>query len=217
MREEVFEPLRARMVEEQLRSRGIADERVLAAFARVPRHAFVPAEFARDAYADHPIPIGGGQTISQPYIVALMVSSLALHGHERVLEVGTGSGYQAAILSHLALEVYSVERLPDLLALAAQRLAALGSANVHLSAGNGSLGWPEFAPYEGIVVSAGAPDVPPPLVAQLAEGGRLVLPVGPQDSQTLTCLRRQGGSLIRRELAGCMFVPLLGRHGWRLS
>lgn len=210
-----FEELRLRMVEEQLRGRGIADERVLAAFARVPRHIFVPSEFAREAYADHPIPIGQGQTISQPYIVALMVSSLVLQGHERVLEVGTGSGYQAAILSLLALEVFSVERLPALLALAGQRLAALGCGNVHLIPGNGSLGWPERAPYDAVVVSAGAPEVPAPLIAQLSEGGRLVLPVGPQEAQTLVCIRKQGGVLNRRDIAGCMFVPLLGRHGWR--
>ena len=212
-----FEEARQRMVDTQLRLRGITDERVLAAFAKVPRHHFVPADFRAEAYADHPLPIGGGQTISQPFIVALMLQALRLQGHERVLEIGSGSGYQTALLAELALEVFSIERLPELLRDVRERLRALGTANVHLTAGNGSLGWPEHAPYEGILVSASAPEVPEPLVAMLAEGGRLVLPIGPQEGQMLVEITKRGGRLLQRELAGCVFVPLIGRHGWPAS
>ena len=209
-----FEEQRARMVDQQLRARGIADPRVLAAFRTVPRHRFVPPELQADAYADHPLAIGGGQTISQPYMVALMTSLLRLQGHERVLEIGTGSGYQAAILAELALEVYSVERLPELLSGVVERLTQLGYLNVHLSAGNGSLGWPEHAPYEGIIVTAAAPAIPEPLVEQLAEGARLVLPIGSPDRQMLVAAERHGRELRRREVTSCLFVPLVGRHGW---
>ena len=208
------EELRRRMVEQQLKGRGISDRRVLEAFRKVPRHAFVPPEFAAEAYADHPVAIGGGQTISQPYMVALMTSLLRLQGHERVLEIGTGSGYQAAILAELALEVYSVERLPELLSGVAQRLATLGYLNVHLSPGNGSLGWLEHAPYDGIIVTAAAPAIPDPLVQQLADGGRLVLPIGSADRQMLIVAERRGAELRQRGVTGCLFVPLLGRYGW---
>ena len=209
-----FEAERERMVEEQLRARGLSDERLLAAFRKVPRHLFVPPELQDDAYADRPLPIGGGQTISQPYMVALMTHCLRLQGHERVLEIGTGSGYQAAILAELALEVFSVERLLELLHGVAERLPALGYANVRLSPSNGSLGWPEHAPYDGILVTAAAPDVPAPLLAQLAEPGRMILPVGPPDGQMLTEVVKSGGAVTRREITSCLFVPLLGRHGW---
>ncbi len=208
------EELRERMVQEQLKARGLTDERLLAAFRKVPRHLFVSKEFQREAYADHPLPIGSGQTISQPYIVALMVSHLRLQGHERVLEIGTGSGYQTALLAELALEVFSVERIPELLFAVRQRLQALGCLNVHLTAGNGSLGWPDQAPYDGIIVSAAAPDVPSPLVDQLAEGGRMVLPVGPPEAQRLVEAEKHHGRVHRRELTGCVFVPLLGAYGW---
>ena len=206
---------RRQMVDRQLKVRGVTDPNVLRAFLSVPRHKFVPAEYVRQAYEDHPIPIGEDQTISQPYIVALMVSQAQLQGHERVLEVGTGSGYQAAILAQLALEVYTVERLPRLLRQAADRLAELGYTNVHLSAGNGSLGWPEHAPYDAILVAAAAPDVPSSLVAQLAEGGRMILPTGPPEAQMLIKVEKRQGELFRTQIAGCMFVPLIGREGWR--
>ena len=162
-----FNELRLRMVDEQLKGRGIVEERVLDAFRKVPRHLFVPDYLQAQAYTDHPLPIGGGQTISQPYMVALMTSYLRLQGHERVLEIGTGSGYQTAILAELALEVFSVERLPELLRAVAEQLRRAGCLNVHLTAGNGSLGWPEHAPYDAILVAAAAPDVPQPLINQL--------------------------------------------------
>lgn len=203
------EDLRRQMVERQLRARDITSPAVLRAFQTVPRHKFVPPEYVRQAYEDHPIPIGEDQTISQPYIVALMVSQAQLQGHERVLEVGTGSGYQAAILAQLALEVYSIERLPGLLRQAADRLAALGYTNVHLSAGNGTLGWPEHAPYDAILVAAGTPEVPQPLLEQLAEGGRLIIPVGAADAQMLVKIERHQDEFRQTQVAGCVFVPLV--------
>ena len=209
-----FDEQRARMVEEQLKGRGLAEERLLNAFRKVPRHLFVSREFQHEAYADHPLPISSGQTISQPYIVALMTYALRLQGHERVLEIGTGSGYQTAILAELALEVFSVERLPDLLTAVKERLQALGCYNVHLSTGNGSLGWPEHGPYDGILVSAAAPRIPEPLLDQLADNGRMVLPIGPPDAQMLTQIEKRQGAIHRKEIASCVFVPLLGQYGW---
>jgi protein-L-isoaspartate(D-aspartate) O-methyltransferase len=209
-----FEDQRRQMVKEQLHLRGIVDERVLAAFLKVPRHLFVPKEFQQEAYADHPIPIGSGQTISQPYMVALMTQLLRLQGHERVLEIGTGSGYQLAILAELALEVYSVERLPELAEPATYRLGRFGYLNVHITAGNGSLGWPEHAPYDGLIVAAAAPEVPQPLVDQLAQRGRLVIPIGPRQAQALTLVEKHGHTLERAEITSCVFVPLVGEHGW---
>ena len=205
---------RARMVEEQIKARGLTDERLLAAFRKVPRHLFVPPEHQQKAYEDHPIPIAAGQTISQPYMVALMTSLLRLHGHERVLEIGTGSGYQAAILAELALEVFSVERLPELLHAVSERLDGLGYLNVHLSPGNGTLGWPAHAPYDAILIGAAAPDVPSPLVEQLADHGRMVVPVGPPQAQMLNEVEKRGGEVCRKEIASCVFVPLVGRYGW---
>ena len=209
-----FEAQRRQMVQEQLQARGIADKRVLDAFLKVPRHLFVPTELQREAYADHPIPIGSGQTISQPYMVALMAQLLRLQGHERLLEIGTGSGYQLAILAELALEVYSVERLPGLAEQARCRLEQLGYLNVHLTTGNGSLGWPARASYDGIVVSAGAPTIPKSLVDQLAENGRLVIPIGSHQAQMLTLVEKHAGGLAVKEITGCVFVPLLGQSGW---
>lgn len=209
-----FAEQRDRMVEEQLKARGLTDERLLAAFRKVPRHSFVPEEFQPQAYTDHPLPIGAGQTISQPYMVALMTSRLQLQGHERVLEIGAGSGYQTAILAELALEVFSVERLPELLRTASERLSALGYLNIRLTTGNGSLGWPEHAPYEAIVVTAAAPDLPAPLLAQLTDPGRMVLPIGPQDAQMLIEVEQRRGTVTRREIASCVFVPLCGQYGW---
>ena len=209
-----FEALRARMVDEQLRRRGITNPRVLAAFRTVPRHLFVPEELREHAYTDHPLPIGGGQTISQPYMVALMTSHLNLQGHERVLEIGTGSGYQAAILAELALEVFSAERIPDLLLAAQERLGALGYLNVHLTTSNGSLGWPEHAPFDAILVAAAAPEVPEPLLDQLAGRGSLVIPIGPPAHQMLYRISKQDQQLRHEAIASCVFVPLVGAHGW---
>ena len=209
-----FDEQRARMVEEQLKLRGLTDERLLAVFRKVPRHLFVSPELRQDAYADRPLPIDGGQTISQPYMVALMTSCLRLQGHERVLEIGSGSGYQSAILAELALEVYSVERLPELLHAVEERLSDLGCTNVHLVPGNGSLGWPEHAPYDGIIVTAAAPDVPAPLLDQLVDGGRMVLPIGRQESQTLVELEKRQGTIHPREVANCVFIPLTGWYVW---
>jgi protein-L-isoaspartate(D-aspartate) O-methyltransferase len=209
-----FEDARRRMVDEQLKARGLRDKRLLEAFARVPRHLFVPDELRAEAYADHPLPIGLGQTISQPYMVALMIHWLRLQGHERVLEIGTGSGYETAILARLALDVYSVERIPELLVRAQARLAEVGYHNVQFTTGNGSLGWKEYAPYDGIIMSAAAPDVPSPLVDQLAEGGRMVIPVGLPQQQTLLAVEKRGGRITRRPLTSCVFVPLVGEHGW---
>ena len=209
-----FDEQRSRMVEAQLKARGLDDERLLAAFGKVPRHLFVPEEVRQEAYVDHPLPIGAGQTISQPYIVALMVDCLRLRGHERVLEIGSGSGYQTAILAELALEVYSVERVPELLKTVQDRLSTLGYLNVHLAGGNGSLGWPEHAPFDAILVSAAAPRVPPPLVAQLAEGGRMAVPIGTPQAQMLIQVEKRRGALHQKEIASCVFVPLIGEYGW---
>ncbi len=203
------ESRRARMVEEQLRRRGIRDERLLAAFLQIPRHLFVPHAVRHEAYDDHPLPIGEGQTISQPYIIALMIEALRLRGTERVLEIGTGSGYQTALLSLLVLEVYSVERMPLLAAAADERVQALEFMNVHVRTGDGTQGWPERAPYGAIIVSAATPRVPPALTDQLIEGGRLVIPLGPPHSQVLTLATKMRGQLDTRPLGGCVFVPLI--------
>jgi protein-L-isoaspartate(D-aspartate) O-methyltransferase len=209
-----FEDVRQRMVRDQLQARGIDDPRVLAAFLKVPRHLFVPAEAVERAYEDHPIPIGARQTISQPYMVGLMTQLLRLQGHERVLEIGTGSGYQLAILAELALEVYSVERVPELAEQALRRVEALGYLNVKMTSEHGAIGWPEFGPYDGIVVTAAAPRVPPALLDQLADGGRLVIPVGPQDAQMLLRLEREGQAVHTEQITRCVFVPLIGDYGW---
>ena len=212
---EDYEGERERMVEEQLIRRGIVDERVLEAMRRVPRHLFVPEHLRHLAYRDSPLPIGEGQTISQPYIVALMTQALELKGSEKVLEIGTGSGYQAAILSLLAREVYTVERILSLARRAERILARLGYTNVRVKVGDGSLGWPEHAPYEAIIVTAATEQVPPPLREQLADGGRLVAPVGGRWSQTLIRLRRRGDQFVREHLTAVVFVPLVGEYGWR--
>jgi len=210
-----LEAERQRMVDEQIVRRGLTEARLLAAMRAVPRHEFVPAEYIDYAYDDSPLPIGNGQTISQPYIVALMTHLLELRGTERVLEVGTGSGYQAAVLAHMAAEVHSVEILPELAGQARVSLNRLGLSNVHCHLADGSLGWPNAAPYDGILVTASAPDVPPPLLEQLADGGRLVLPVGGRLSQELLVVTRQGGKYERRTVLSVAFVPLRGVHGWK--
>jgi len=197
------------MVDEQIARRGIRDQRVLAAMRKVERHRFVSEAQRSGAYEDHPLPVGEGQTISQPYIVALMTEALALQGDERVLEVGTGSGYQTAILAELAAEVYSVEILPRLAEQARATLEDLGYRNVHIRLGDGSEGWAEHAPYQGILVTAAPPQVPPALLEQLAEGGRLVIPVGVQSQELELHTRRPEGFRVER-LAAVRFVPLVG-------
>jgi protein-L-isoaspartate(D-aspartate) O-methyltransferase len=202
------------MVGEQLARRGIADERVLAAMRRVPRHRFVEEAFRERAYGDHALPIGQEQTISQPYIVALMTALLELTGREKVLEIGTGSGYQTAVLAELSRRVCSIERIPALAARARALLEALGYANVWVRVGNGTLGWPEEAPFDRILVTAGGPRVPPPLFEQLAEGGRMVVPLGDQTAQTLTLVESVGGQMRTRPCGDCHFVPLVGKYAW---
>ena len=206
--------VRERMVEEQIRSRGIKDARVLDAMGTIPRHVFVPSENRHLAYADAPLPIGHRQTISQPFIVALMTELLGLQGDETVLEVGTGSGYQAAILGRLAKHVYSLERIPELAEHARGILKVLKLDNVEVLVADGSQGLPGHAPFGGIMVTAAAPRVPVPLKEQLADGGRLVLPVGEQAGQILECWERQGDDFSRERVAPVAFVPLVGEHGW---
>jgi protein-L-isoaspartate(D-aspartate) O-methyltransferase len=206
---------RREMVERQLRKRGIRDERVLAAMLSVPRHEFVPAELAGEAYGDRPLPIGHGQTISQPFMVAAMAEALGLSGGERLLEIGAGSGYQAAVLSLLAREVHTVEMHEELAVASRDRLRRLGYANVHVHVGDGTLGWPDAAPFEAIVVTAAAPEIPPPLTAQLEEGGRLIVPVGTPDEQRLLRVERRGNALSTQPLYHCRFVPLIGKFGWK--
>jgi len=184
------------------------------AMASVPRHEFVPAEFQSDAYADKPLPIGEGQTISQPYMVGAMSEALELTGSERVLEIGTGSGYQAAVLSLLVREVITVESHTSLALSAQERLTDLGYTNVHVHNGDGSSGFPDAAPYDAILVTAAAPEIPNVIVGQLREGGRLVIPVGSQENQELVQARKINGVLQSRVLFDCRFVPLLGRYGW---
>jgi len=206
---------RRSMVESQLRGRGIRDERVLAAMFRVPRHEFVSEEHRDQVYEDHPIPIGEGQTISQPYIVAIMLEALALTPSDIVLEIGTGSGYQTALLSELTRQVYSVERHEALARAARATLARLGFNNVEVFVGDGSRGLPDRAPFDAIVVSAAAPQIPPPLFEQLREGGRMVIPVGPAHAQELQLVRKHEGQPVVTSMEGCRFVPLIGSEGYR--
>jgi len=210
-----FGVARDAMVSEQIRRRGIKDEAVLRAMRAIPRHEFVRAELRNRAYYDAPLPIGQEQTISQPYIVALMIESLELRGSERVLEVGTGCGYQAAVLSCVAREVHSVEVLSALANSAGQRLHQLGYANVTVHCGDGSKGLKEFAPYDAIVVAATAPNLPEPLLAQLSQGGRMIVPVGEGNKEALFYVRRNKNEFAIERRAACRFVPLVGDHGWR--
>ncbi|PYX33541.1 MAG: protein-L-isoaspartate O-methyltransferase [Acidobacteria bacterium] len=206
---ESFEVKRARMVRTQLEERGIHDRRVLDAMQQVPRHEFVPEPLRGDAYEDHPLPIGAGQTISQPYIVAVMLQHVALQSSDRVLEVGTGSGYVTALLSQMCAEVYSIERHRKLAATAEETLARLGYSNVKIRVGDGGQGWPEYAPFDAIVVSAATSEMPPALFAQLREGGRMMVPVGPPTSQQLELIRKINGQAEVQVLEGCRFVPLV--------
>jgi protein-L-isoaspartate(D-aspartate) O-methyltransferase len=212
---EQYQGLRDAMVENQVKARGISDRRVLEAMRRVPRHIFVPEAQRSRAYEDMPLPVGEGQTISQPYIVAWMTELLRLEGEESVLEIGTGTGYQSALLGLLARKVYSVERIAALADSARERLASLGLENIEVVVGDGSRGLPEHAPYQDIIVTAGSPQVPQALVEQLADGGRLVIPVGTTSMQMLTLVERSGSEVVTRELGNCVFVPLVGKYGWR--
>jgi protein-L-isoaspartate(D-aspartate) O-methyltransferase len=207
---------RGEMVLHQLRERGIRDENVLAAMAKVPRHRFVDAALRSRAYGDHALPIGAGQTISQPYMVALMTEALQLKGGERVLEIGTGSGYQTAVLAEFTQRLFSVERSPELARAASAVLRDLGYSNVILKTADGTLGWPEHGPYDAVLVTAGAPEIPAPLLSQLAEGGRLVVPVGDRELQRLELVTRSGRRVTAETLVECAFVPLLGAAGWKV-
>ena len=210
----VFTREREKMVEEQLVRRGITSERVLGAMRRIPRHRFVEEGLQHRAYGDYPLPIGEEQTISQPYIVALMTSLLELTGREKVLEIGTGSGYQTALLAELSRRVCSVERLPRLAERARRLLETLGYANIWIRVGNGALGWSDEAPFDRILVAAAGPSVPPPLIERLGEGGRLVAPVGDAESQALTLVERRAGEVRTRAVGDCRFVPLVGKYAW---
>lgn len=209
-----FRTERERMVTQQIHARGIHEPRLLAVMREVPRHRFVPPRLAAEAYEDRPVAIGKGQTISQPYMVALMTQVLQATPDHRILEVGTGSGYQTAVLAGLARHVDSIERIPELARNARQVLADLGITNVAVHVGDGTCGFPEAAPFDGILVTAGSPGIPDPLVAQLREGGRLVIPVGDACYQTLTVLVRDADGVRERSVTGCVFVPLIGAHGW---
>ena len=208
-----FRGPRRRLIE-TLQANGITDLSVLHAVDAVPRHAFVPSAVAHRAYEDSALPIGNGQTISQPTVHARSLQEMRLTGREKVLEIGTGSGYQTALLAQLAAQVFSIERMPALLDRARDTLQQLGIRNVSLLLGDGTLGWTTYAPYDGIVVGAAAPDVPQPYLDQLAEGGRLVIPVGDRDEQMLTVYTKRGGQIDKRDVGPVRFVPLLGAYGW---
>jgi protein-L-isoaspartate(D-aspartate) O-methyltransferase len=211
-----FHVARRKMVEDQIAARGIKDQRLLEVMLEIPRHLFVDEAMWSQAYNDHPLPIGEKQTISQPYIVALMTEALDLRPKDRVLEIGTGSGYQTAILAKLADWVYTVERIRNLAIRARKVLDRLHLYNVSLRIGDGSEGWPEHSPYDAIIVTAGAPEFPQPLVDQLADGGRMVIPVGDRYTQTLWKVTKRGKELRKEDLGGCRFVDLLGKYGWGL-
>jgi protein-L-isoaspartate(D-aspartate) O-methyltransferase len=209
-----LEKLRREMVDAQLIPRGIIDDKVLSAFRKVPRHEFVPENIRYSAYDDCALPIGEGQTISQPYMVAIMTELLKLKGDEKVLEIGTGSGYQAAILAELCKQVYTIERMEDLSRRAEKIIKELGYTNIEFFTGDGTEGHEKASPYDGILVTAGCPEIPSPLVDQLAEGGRLVLPLGNRYLQTLTLVTKEKGKIKVEGSIGCVFVPLVGKYGW---
>jgi protein-L-isoaspartate(D-aspartate) O-methyltransferase len=208
-----FRGARERLVE-TLRDKGIKDLSVLRAIEMTPRHNFVPTGIRHRAYEDAPLPIGNGQTISQPLVHARYLELLQLTGKEKVLEIGTGSGYQTVLLAHLVARVFSIERIAALMQQARENIQRAGATNVNLLVGDGTIGWREYAPYDAILVGAGAPSVPQPLVDQLAEGGRLLVPVGTRDEQKLLLVEKKGGRTTTQELAPMRFVPLLGTHGW---
>ncbi len=210
-----YEKERARMVEEQIIARGVKDERVLAAMRRVPRHEFLPEALRCMAYQDSALPLGEGQTMSQPFMVALMTELLELKGTERVLEIGTGSGYQAAVLAELCEKVYTVERIKILADRARQNLDRLGYQRVAIKVYDGTYGWKEMAPFDAIIVTAGSPDVPAPLVEQIKDGGRMVIPVGERYNQTLLKVAKTPEGYVHERSIPCVFVPLIGNHGWK--
>jgi protein-L-isoaspartate(D-aspartate) O-methyltransferase len=209
-----YQTARQKMVDQQLRPRGITDKGVLEAMEKIPRHRFVPEKSRFEAYQDYPLPIGHNQTISQPYIVALMTQALQLTGTEKTLEIGLGSGYQTSILAELSHTVYSVDRIHILVDAAEMLLKELGYKNVFCKAFDGTLGWPEEAPFDAIMVTAAGPKVPKPLINQLSDGGRLVIPVGSRSDQDLIRLTKREGRVDRENLGGCRFVDLIGVHGW---
>jgi len=209
-----FNLSRERMVKNQLIARGIKDERVLQVMGKIPRHLFIEDALYGEAYNDHPVPIGEKQTISQPYIVALMTEALELKGNENTLEIGTGSGYQTAILAELSSRVYTIERIKSLLGNARKLLSQLGYDNILFKAFDGTLGWKEYAPFDAIMVTAGAPHLAKPLIDQLADNGRMIIPVGDRYSQELIKVIRKGKDLEQESLGGCRFVNLIGAHGW---
>lgn len=209
-----FEVARRKMVDNQIAARDVRDDRVLQSMRTIPRHLFVDEAMWGQAYNDYPLPIGEKQTISQPYIVALMTEALGLQPGDRVLEIGTGSGYQTAILASMAEWVYSVERIRSLAVRARQVLDQLRLYNVSIRIGDGSEGWREHSPYEAILVTAGSPDIPQPLVDQLVDGGRLVLPVGDRYAQTLFKVTKREDELLKEDMGGCRFVDLVGKYGW---
>ncbi len=210
-----YDTERRRMVDEQIVPRGIKDERVLDAMRKVPRHEFMPEAIRASAYGDHALPIGEGQTISQPYMVALMTELLGLKGSERVLEIGTGSGYQAAVLAELCEKVYTVERIKSLADRARANLDRLGYKTVAIKVYDGTYGWKEMAPFDAIMVTAGTPEIPAPLAEQLKEGGRMLVPVGERLSQVLIKAVKTSRGLEIAESVPCVFVPLIGNHGWK--
>ena len=201
-------------MKEQIMARGVKDKRVIEAMMNVPRHMFVDKVYHHQAYNDYPLPVSHGQTISQPYMVAVMTELLELKGDETVLEIGTGSGYQTGILALLCSKVYTIERIAELTQQARSRLENLGFRNISFMKGDGSIGWSEYAPYDGVMVTAGAPDIPNSLIEQLAENGRLVIPIGGEYYQVLNVVKKHKGRIFRRELFECTFVPLLGKEGW---
>lgn len=203
------------MVSDQIKRRGLNNPRLLQAFMDVPRHRFVPSEMENEAYNDYPLQIGFGQTISQPYIVALMTSLLGLEGNEKVLEIGTGSGYQAAILAQMAKTVHTIECLPELAENAQKTLHHLKYQNIYVHQGDGSIGWIDNAPYQGILVTAASPEAPQPLLDQLDEGARLIIPIGPQGEQQLQVWQRENGRFSFESIIQVVFVPLRGKYGWK--
>jgi protein-L-isoaspartate(D-aspartate) O-methyltransferase len=210
-----FKKARERMVDLQVMGRGVHDQRVLEAMRKVPRHLFVDEALRDQAYSDHPLPIAENQTISQPYIVGLMTEKLELKGSEKVLEIGTGSGYQSAVLAELADRVFSIERYPALGYRANSMLRSLGYDNVIIRVGDGSLGWPDDAPFDGIIVTAGTPRIPQPLIDQLARGGRLIVPVGDRSAQELILVQRAPEGIRKVNLGAVRFVNLVGKWGWK--
>lgn len=209
-----YKALRKKMVDEQIIARGIKDKRLINILYKIERHRFVPQSFRDSSYGDFPLPIGEGQTISQPYMVALMTECLSLKGEEKILEIGTGSGYQTAILAELAKEVYSIERIESLAKRAENLLRELGYSNIKIKSGDGTLGWPEASPFERIIVTAASTKVPSPLIEQLKEGGIMVIPLGDRFSQVLNVIEKRKDEIITSQVCGCVFVPLIGKYGF---